>query len=539
MTPHVAVVGAGPLGLMSIKNLKEDGFEVTAFDKRAYLGGMWKAAADGGITVAPTTVFNSSRFRSAVSDFPFPNDTDDFPTAEQLWQYFRLYAEHFDLCKHVKLNAEIKGVDRENDRWALKISYSGSDQLAVEYFDKILVATGSFVTPKAPRLEAIEIFKGKAMHSIKLDWSRMSEFDGQNVLLIGMHATAQDVTCELSGHAKKVYLSHRNGVVLVPRYGPDNRTSDQSMSLNDLYSMAFASTWFPNHLNRVIDSVMDRVSRAAFPTAKEEWNLLPAPSIATTPPLVADALWPHLESRFAEPCKDVRRITGPKTIELSDGRELDDIDTIIYCTGYHFAIPFLPPEYNPYPKVGDTAYLYRNAFSMHSDPAVRKSLAFLGHGAVPFPGFTNFELQAMAVSQTWLHSDLPPLSTMKKWHTKFQKWRKGLLAKQKQESTFHVALMPLGENLQWLDKTAGTGLFDNFGWFKWRAWRLWWQDRELYNKCLTGLHSPAMWRLFDMGRRKPWSEARKQLFIDNETADKACKERTRRKIREAEQHKTK
>ena len=39
----VAIVGAGPSGLVSAKVLLDDGFDVTLFDRQRELGGIWSA----------------------------------------------------------------------------------------------------------------------------------------------------------------------------------------------------------------------------------------------------------------------------------------------------------------------------------------------------------------------------------------------------------------------------------------------------------------------------------------------------------------
>lgn len=80
--------------------------------------------------------------------------------------------------------------------------------------------------------------------------------------------------------------------------------------------------------------------------------------------------------------------------------------------------------------------------------------------------------------------------------------------------------MPIGDHLTWVDKTAGSGIFDSFGFFKARAWSFWWSDKELYKLCKNGLFTPVIWRLFDMGKRKPLerSQAREMIVSENERA---------------------
>jgi dimethylaniline monooxygenase (N-oxide forming) len=212
-TPTVAIIGAGPLGLMALKNMTEDGFNCTCFESRPFIGGLWKYSTDASLSVAEATVFNSSRYRSAISDFPFPDDTDDYPTWQQMWAYLDGYCKRFGLMDKIRLNSPVTAVTRENDRWVVEITPKDGGERRTEEFDKVCVAIGSFVTPKTPQLNGIERFGGKVVHAI--NFREPKEYDGQNVLLIGLHATSQDVAKVLEGHATQLYLSHRNGLVMV------------------------------------------------------------------------------------------------------------------------------------------------------------------------------------------------------------------------------------------------------------------------------------------------------------------------------------
>lgn len=212
MPTSVAVIGAGPVGLMAVKNLIQDGFEVTAFEKRPYVGGLWKPSQDSAISITDNTRFNSSRFVSAISDFPYPEHHDDFPTGPQVYEYMNLYADHFNLRPHIKLNTAVLSLRRIDQQWELKTATQGSDP-EVSYFDKVLTCTGSFVTPRIPKITDLEKFKGQTLHSI--DFPDPSNFKDQNVLVVGLHATAQDIVCQLSKAASKVYISKRSGVVIV------------------------------------------------------------------------------------------------------------------------------------------------------------------------------------------------------------------------------------------------------------------------------------------------------------------------------------
>lgn len=524
---RVAVIGAGALGLMATKQLAEDGFDVTGFEARPYLGGLWKDTDDNSISVHPTTIFNTSKFRAATSDFPFPEEAGVYPTASQIHAYLNDYADHFDIRRRIRVGHRARHIVRrgaEGD-WEIKVKDIKSGQETTHYFDRVCVATGSFITPRWPKLAGIEKFAGSVQHSINFHGD--AAFKDQNVLVLGIHATAQDVTNILSKSARQVYLSHRHGLTLLPRYNDAGTPFDVAMGLPAMLFMSFMERVVPRFWTWVLDKMVGSMSKKSFPDIPEHWGLSPAPSMAVATPLMADTLYPFLESGFAKPVPAVKEITGPKTVVLTDGQILEDIDSIIYCTGYHFDMPedLIPRAadgasgdassgrlaYDPYPNgLGHNPYLFMNIFPMDPDPKVRTSLAFLGHAGTFYPGFVQFELQAMAISQVWQgHSSLPPRPQMLEWYEKHTSWRNMMVRRHNLPETghtFYPAMIPLAQLLPWLDRMAGSGVFDTFGgWFGGlfnpRAWALWWQDRELYDLCTKKYFSPTIWRAIDMGKR--------------------------------------
>ncbi|KUJ11371.1 flavin-containing monooxygenase-like protein [Mollisia scopiformis] len=518
MGGKIAVIGAGALGLCATKIFTEDGFIVTTYESREYLGGLWKDSDDSTISVHATTIFNSSKYRAAFSDFPFAKTDDDYPTATQLHEWLQRYARHFNLLPKVKFGMKVMNIERRGEKWDLAIRRNSTGQITTESFDKVCVATGSFFTPRWPILAGFDQFSGKVIHSI--DYHGSKEFKDQNVFLVGMHATAQDVTNSLSENAKHVYLSHRGGLLLLPRYNEDGATFDSAGSLTVTMAMAWLNRYFPRTLFWLMDSALKKMSAKAFPNIPNEWGLDPAPSMAISTPLMADTLWTHLESRFAEPVPPIRRITGPRSIELENGRVLEDIDSIIYCTGYNFNIPegLIPKtstieDLHPYPgnSFEQPPNLYRNIFPLHPDPSIRNSLAFIGQGAIVFPGFMQQELVAMTISQIWRgNSSLPSYDEMLNWRKRNVAERETTAAiyKPRQGSTFYPVFLNMGDQLPWLDETAGT-------------------DKELYHLCMKGLFTPAIWRLFETGKRKamPREECRAMILSENKLAEAQKKSR--------------
>ena len=62
-----------------------------------------------------STVINTSKEMTAYSDFIPPKEFANFMHNTKLLQYFRLYAEHFDLEKHIQYGMKVVNVKRSFD----------------------------------------------------------------------------------------------------------------------------------------------------------------------------------------------------------------------------------------------------------------------------------------------------------------------------------------------------------------------------------------------------------------------------------------
>ena len=82
-------------------------------------------------------------------------------------------------------------------------------------------------------------------------------------------------------------------------------------------------------------------------------------------------------------CPSVTSLEGRDAV-LADGRRVRDVDAIVFCTGYHYRLPFLPPIAGGRVRNNRVRNVYRQLLDIdHS------TLAFVGLGfrIVPFPFF--------------------------------------------------------------------------------------------------------------------------------------------------------
>lgn len=205
--PRVAVIGTGVTGLATLKNLLEEGFDVTAFESRDTIGGIWKYTDKEDLSILESTISNKSRFKCSYTDFPYPKDASAFPTGSEVQAYLEAYAEKFNLLRHIRLNTPVQRIHKIGEKW--HVNFLGGS----EDFDKIAISVGEWGRPKMPQLRDRELFHGQVIHAKQ--FKRPSDFKGKRVVVIGFGNNAADISTSLIGNAERIYISHRSGANLV------------------------------------------------------------------------------------------------------------------------------------------------------------------------------------------------------------------------------------------------------------------------------------------------------------------------------------
>lgn len=515
---RVAVVGLGAQGLVTVKNLLEEGFDVTGFEKNNYVGGIWHYSAENRVSVLPTTVVNGSKERASYTDFPYPEDVDSYPTAAQVDQYLNDYCDHFHLRPHLRLSTTIEAVVRDDthDKWIIRVKADRSSASEYISFHKLVIAIGPHNIPIEPTIPGRHLFKGEVIHSIA--FKDRSRFKDKRVMVVGASNTAADTCTSLVGVASKVYFSHRNGALIVPRYLKDGTSLDHGANYRMQNTVNWLEQYIPNAVGRFMEFFVNRIIRDEFGQADPTWNLYPAPSMKHQVPTISDSLVPALRAGTVVSTAAPSRITSEYDVELTNGN-IVQVDVIIFCTGYNpnFSIlgrfdPTLTDD-----KMHDyyTPRLYQNIFSLEYPD----SLAFVGIALVFIPAFLMTDLSSMALAQMWSTKSsspsLPPPAEMHAWRLQHMKWVNSVRASHHAGKMIKFSL-PDGPWLDWVQRTAGTNLQENLGWTSWKAWKFWWNDWRFCNLLSGGVFTPIFYRLFDSDRRKKWDGAREAIEKMNE-----------------------
>ncbi len=215
----VCVIGAGVAGLVSAKVLMNDGFNVTVFEKDSTVGGVWSPSrAYAGLRT------NNPRETYAFSDFPYPETSDEFPTAGQVHAYLQSYAQHFGIEPQLRLNTEVISVSRrpsDDDRSSpgfrvmVQPVDETSDREAYD-FDFVVICNGVFSRPYVPRLHGEERFTGLQIHSSQV--VNADVLKERRVVVVGAGKSALDCATVAAHKSDSCTLVFRTPHWMLPRY---------------------------------------------------------------------------------------------------------------------------------------------------------------------------------------------------------------------------------------------------------------------------------------------------------------------------------
>ncbi|MFI6942373.1 flavin-containing monooxygenase [Streptomyces sp. NPDC050418] len=348
---RVAVIGAGAAGLAAAKSLLDDGLDVTVIERGDRAGGLWAQGNASGLSPAYDSLhLNTSKGRTEFADFPMPEDWPDYPSAARVADYLARYADRFGVTDRIRFGATVTEVSRSKGGWELRAEGGGSGT-----YDAVVVANGHNWDPRWPDPGYPGAFDGRQLHAH--DYRSPDAFAGKRVLVVGMGNSAMDIAVDASYVARgPVLLSARHGTHIVPKY-LFGRPADATGG---------ALAVLPWRLRQGLAQTMLRLA-----VGRPEQYGLPAPAggLFQNHPTISDTILHRLTHGEVVPRPGIERLDGGRVV-FTDG-SADEVDVIVWATGYRVTIPFLDREW-----LGDDVEelpLYQRVFHL-DDP----TLAFVG-----------------------------------------------------------------------------------------------------------------------------------------------------------------
>ncbi|TKR72296.1 hypothetical protein L596_019768 [Steinernema carpocapsae] len=334
---RVAVIGAGASGLPAIKTAIEHKAEVVCFEKSHDIGGLWRFKpypCEGEGTVMRSTVINTSKEMTAYSDFPPPKEAANYMHNSELLQYFRAYANHFDLLKHIRFHHEVLQVERtekfaETGKWRISYKNLDANETHKEEFDGVMVCSGHHTEAYWPDpFPGQNSFKGKIMHSH--DYKMPKGFEDQTVVVVGIGNSGGDIAVELSKITKKVFLSTRSGSWIMNRVWDCGEPSD--LAFLNRFTYFFKGVLPFNMQNWILERKLNsRFDHGRF-------GLKPNHRLLQAHVTINDELPNRLISGTVVVKPNIERFTETGIV-FDDGTVVENVDTVIFATGFSFSFP--------------------------------------------------------------------------------------------------------------------------------------------------------------------------------------------------------
>jgi dimethylaniline monooxygenase (N-oxide forming) len=349
---RVCIVGAGSSGIASCQVLHERGIPFDCFEKGSGVGGNWRYGNDNGMSSAYRSLFiNTSRRLMEYASYPMPDEYPDYPHHSQIAAYFDDYVDHFGFRDRIRFNVEVRSVEPVDGEWEVTL-----DDGTVNRYGSVLVASGHHWDPKWPEPPFPGEFTGEELHS---HYYREADerFADKNVLVLGIGNSATDIAVETSRVSRMTYLAMRRGAWVIPKYMKGKPTDELGTEFSSRLPWAAQRAMY----KRLVDQIQGGMEDYGLPT--------PDHKIGEAHPTISSDLLPRIGHGRITPKANIERLEGD-SVRFADG-SVEQIDTIVWCTGYKVTFPFLSPEVMD--TAGNRVELYRRV--VHPD---RPGLYFIG-----------------------------------------------------------------------------------------------------------------------------------------------------------------
>lgn len=323
--PSVCVIGAGPSGLAAIKNLQEQGVtDITVFEKNSEIGGNWIYDEENEhSSIYETTHIISSKRWSQFEDFPMPDNYPDYPSHKLVLDYFKNYADHFDLSKYIYFNTKVLKAKQIGKQW--QVVYEKDQNIHEEYFDYLLVANGHHWDPFIPQYPGE--FSGQILHSHQ--YKKASVYKDQRVLVIGGGNSACDIAVEIARISPQTCISMRRGYHIFPKFVFGKPTDDAVAKIR----------WMPSWLRQKTLSFFARILQGRY--AKYKLMKPDCGPLEMHPTINTELLY-FIRHGEIFPRPGISHFSGKKVYFTNNHYE--EFDTVIYATGYKISFPFFDKE---------------------------------------------------------------------------------------------------------------------------------------------------------------------------------------------------
>ena len=383
----VAVIGAGPAGLVTARWLSSYGFAPVLFEAADRPGGQWNGASPMSGTWRGMRT-NTSRVMTRFSDLDHLPGTPIYPTREDMHAYLERYAEQFGLTRRIRCRTRVELLQKaDGGGWLVRSRRD--NEVRTERFARVIVASGRYVAPEVPALPGLDGFTGSlgAAHTSQYDGGHA--YRGKDVLVAGCSISALEIASDIAASgARNVTTCYRRQRYVLPKLLSGVPT--EHVMFTRAASLA-GRILPPEALAAGLKAKVLGVAGSPdqFGAMTPDDNIFAAGITQSQNflPFVAEGrigVRPWIES-----------VNG-RSVRFADGT-MAEFDAILFGTGYRLSLPFLAPEVAA--TLGlDNVHIDLSDHTFHPD---LEGLAFAGMYDLVGPLFPVLELQGRWIAYAW------------------------------------------------------------------------------------------------------------------------------------------
>jgi dimethylaniline monooxygenase (N-oxide forming) len=390
------IIGAGSSGIAAAQVLQARGIDFDCFEKGSKTGGNWRYENDNGMSSAYRSLhINTSRRVMAFKSLPMPEDYPDYPDHFQMAAYFDEVVERYNLRDRIKFRTEVlEAVPAEDAVGEWDVTVEGPDGRSTDRYGALIVANGHHWDARwpEPAFPGADEFEGEQLHAH--EYREPDVLPGKRVLVLGIGNSGVDIAVEASRIADKTFVSTRRGAWVIPKYLNGKPIDELANSLTGLAPIP------------VMRAVMNRSLKVAVGNPTDYGLPKPDHKLLEAHPTVSSEFLPRLGHGDITAKPNIQAFTGGKTVRFVDGSE-EEIDLVVYCTGYKISFPFFDPEVLAAPD--NRLLLFRRVVSVE-----RPGLYFIGFIQPLGPIMPIAEAQSEWVADLISgRAQLPPTTAMR------------------------------------------------------------------------------------------------------------------------------
>lgn len=391
----VCIIGAGSSGVVAAQVLDARGIPFDCFEKGSMIGGNWRYENDNGMSSAYRSLhINTSRRVMAFKSLPMPDHYPDYPDHFQMAAYFDEFADHFGLREKIAFRTEVTKVEPADGAWAVTTKGPEGGEHTGRY-RAVLVANGHHWDPRRPEppFPGADEFEGEQLHAHH--YREPDVLRGKRVVVLGLGNSATDIAVESSRIAEKTFLAVRRGAYVLPKYMNGKPIDEVATPLVSRLPMPVQRFFAMKGLEIAAGEM------TSYGLPKPDHKLFEAH------PTVSSELLPRLGHGDISVKPNIERFAGGRSVRFVDGSE-EEIDLVVYCTGYKITFPFFDPKVFAAPE--NRMPLFRRVVSVE-----RPGLYFIGFIQPLGPIMPLAEAQAEWVADLLTgRAVLPPAGEMRR-----------------------------------------------------------------------------------------------------------------------------